>query len=119
MIYLSQSANNPSNLPYNVPGKGPNFVIDSPLVYSTTLFTSLETGNTPFDTTLMAINSGGVASPQAQMWHRMNTSLIGDTVQLGFTLSDAQMRDTNFSNQFVEIELHGMVIDVFPSQLLC
>jgi hypothetical protein len=32
------------------------------------------------------------ASQQAQLWHRINTSLIGDTVQLGFTMSDAQMR---------------------------
>ncbi len=55
---------------------------------------------------------------QSQIWHRMNTSLIGDTVQLGFTLSDAQMRDTAFSNQFTEIELHGFIIDVSPSQVL-
>ena len=58
------------------------------------------------------------AVQQAQLWHRMNTSLIGDTVQLGFTMSDAQMRDVNFKNQFSEIELHGFVLDVTPSQLL-
>jgi len=28
---------------------------------------------------------------QAQTWHRVNTSLLGDTVQLGFTVSDEQM----------------------------
>jgi ribosomal protein L31 len=32
------------------------------------------------------------ASQQSQIWHRMNTSLLGDTVQIGFTMSDAQMR---------------------------
>lgn len=58
------------------------------------------------------------ASAQDQVWHRLNTSLLGDTVQLGFTLSDIQMTDTTFSNQFAEIELHGFVINVSPSQLL-
>jgi len=68
--------------------------------------------------------SGGTATPetgttgQEQIWHRISTSLLGDTVQLGFTMSDEQMRDTNFSNQFVEIELHGFILDVYPSQLL-
>lgn len=68
--------------------------------------------------------SGGTATPQtgttgqSQMWHRINTSLLGDTVQLGFTMSDAQMRNTNFTNQFEEIELHGFILDVYPSQLL-
>ena len=57
-------------------------------------------------------------SSQSQIWHRMNTSLIGDTVQLGFTLSDDQMRDPTFSNQFEEIEIHGFVVDVSPSQVL-
>lgn len=55
---------------------------------------------------------------QSQIWHKMNTSLIGDTVQLGFTLSEDQMRDTSFSNQFSEIELHGFTLDVSPSQVL-
>lgn len=55
---------------------------------------------------------------QAQIWHRINTSLLGDTVQLGFTMSDSQMRDTTFSNQFAEIELHGFILDLSQSQLL-
>jgi hypothetical protein len=33
-------------------------------------------------------------------------------------MSDAQMRDPTFSNQFVEIELHSMVLDLQPSSLL-
>ncbi len=48
----------------------------------------------------------------------MNTSMIGDTVQLGITLSDAQMRDPDFKNQFTEIEFHGSVINISPSSLL-
>jgi hypothetical protein len=55
---------------------------------------------------------------QSQIWHRMNTSLLGDTVQIGFTLSDEQMQDITLSNQFTEIELHGFILDVNPSQLL-
>lgn len=57
-------------------------------------------------------------SQQVQTWHRMNTSLIGDTVQFGFTLSDGQMKDPTFTNQFAEIEFHGAVIDISPSQIL-
>ena len=58
------------------------------------------------------------AANQQQIWHRMNTSLLGDTVQLGFTMSNEQMRDTAFANQFSEIELHGIVLDVQASSLL-
>jgi hypothetical protein len=58
------------------------------------------------------------ASAQQQTWHRMNTSLLGDTVQIAFTMSDTQMRDQAFPNQFAEIEIHGMVLDVQPSQWL-
>jgi len=58
------------------------------------------------------------ASTQSQLWQRMNTSLIGDTVQIGFTLNDAQMRDPNQILQFAEIELHSLILDTNPSQLL-
>ena len=66
------------------------------------------------------INSAGTNaySPQSQIWHRVNTSLIGDTVQVGITLSDTQMRDTGFNSQFAEIELHGFILDVAASQAL-
>ena len=59
-----------------------------------------------------------IASQQAQLWQRMNTSLIGDTIQLGFTLNDAQMRDPSLINQFSEIELHSIILNISPSQLL-
>lgn len=58
-------------------------------------------------------------SEQSQLWHRVSNSLVGDTVQLGFTMSDSQMTDTLFRNQFAEIELHGFILEVYPSQLLC
>lgn len=49
---------------------------------------------------------------QNQIWQRINTSVIGDTVQLGFTLSDDQMRDNN-SNQN-EITMYGFSITIYP-----
>lgn len=58
------------------------------------------------------------AMEQEAIWHRVNTSLIGDTIQIGFTLSNDQMLDPGLNNQFSEIEFHGLVIDVSPSQLL-
>jgi hypothetical protein len=106
-IFLSQNA----TFPYN------NQSLNDSLVYSTVLYTSPESTNlglTPANTNLQMVT----APNQAQIWHRMNTSLIGDTVQIGFTLNDAQMRDEDFTNQFVEIELHGMILDVQPSQVL-
>jgi hypothetical protein len=58
------------------------------------------------------------AEAQAQIWHRMNTSLIGDTVQFGITLSEEQMRDEQQRHQFAEIELHAAILNVSPSQEL-
>lgn len=58
------------------------------------------------------------AGSQREIWHRLNTSLLGDTVQIGFTLSDAQMRDENLNNQFSEIELHSAILEINPSSLL-
>ncbi len=70
------------------------------MIYSDVLFTCVESANlglTPPNSNLQMIaninsSATNASSPQKQIWHRMNTSLIGDTVQLGFTLSDSQMR---------------------------
>lgn len=80
---------------------------------------TINVDSTNFDTYV----SGGEATlfssnNQAQIWHRMNTSLIGDTIQVGFTLSPAQMLDQSFSNQFAEIEFHSMILDVRAGGLL-
>lgn len=114
LIFLSQDANNSYNTGTIVPDP---FPINNSLMYSTVLYTCPESTNlglTPANTNLQM----PTALAQAQIWHRINTSLIGDTVQLGFTMSDSQMRDTTFSNQFEEIEIHGIIIDVNPSQML-
>jgi hypothetical protein len=119
LIFLSQNAAQAFNDGNIVPQVGG--VDNSGLIYSTVLYTCPESTNlglTPFNTNLLMNSPGGVTGSQ-QLWHRIGTSLIGDTIQLGFTMSDAQMRDTNFNNQFVEIEIHGFNIDISPSQLLC
>lgn len=90
----------------------------------TIAFTSAPT--TQIATTAFQYNVTNIQSPiaasQQQIWHRMNTSLLGDTIQLGFTLSDAQMRQTsingNPTSSIEEFELHGFVLDVSPSQAL-
>lgn len=114
LIFLSQDGDNPYNIGPIVPDpNSPN----SALIYSTVLYTCPESTNlglTPANINLQMVT----ATFQEQTWHRMNTSLIGDTVQIGFTMSDAQMRDPSFLNQFAEIELHGFILDVNPSQLL-
>lgn len=87
-IYLSQDSDNNYNYGPVVPSAGST---NNSLIYSTVLYTCPESTNlglTPQNSNLQmptAIN-------QNQIWHRINTSLLGDTVQLGFTMSDAQVR---------------------------
>jgi hypothetical protein len=114
LIFLSMDSANPYNSGTIVPM--PNSQ-NNTLIYSTVLYTCPESTNlglTPANTNLQM----PTGAEQSQIWHRINTSLLGDTVQLGFTLSDSQMRDPTFSSQFSEVELHGFVIDIQPSQLL-
>ncbi len=113
LIFLSQN----DSSPYNDATVDPN---DS-LIYSTVLYTCPESSNlglSPANTNLQMVT----AQAQQQIWHRVNTSLLGDTVQLGFTLSDEQMRavddDGNPISQFAEIEIHSMILDVSSSMLL-
>lgn len=118
LIYLSQNASSA----YNNGLLYPNINADnSGLIYSTVLYTCPESTNlglTPSNINLNMVT----ASQQSQIWHRINTSLLGDTVQLGFTLSPTQMTSVDINgnpiSQFAEIEIHGFVIDVSASQLL-
>lgn len=114
LIYLSENADDPYNDGPIVPTPGS---VNPALVYSTVLYTCPESTNlglTPANSNLqMAIAGAG-----QQIWHRVNTSLIGDTIQLGFTMSDEQMRDSDFKSQFAEIEIHGFIIDATPSSEL-
>ena len=114
LIFLSQNSNDPYNIGAIVPQPGP---LNSSLVYSTVLFTcpeSINLGLTPANINLQS----PAAIQQAQIWHRMNTGLIGDTVQIGFTLSDDQMRDPTLGYQYDEIELHSCILDLNPAGYL-
>lgn len=92
-IFLSQDAVNAYNAGPIVPED--NSSNDS-LVYSDVLYTCPESANLGLTFSnsnfQMLVDPNTGASSQAQIWHRMNTSLLGDTVQIGFTLSDEQMR---------------------------
>ena len=98
-IYLSQDDTDPWNNP--VFAGTPNG-----LIYSQTLLTSLEPQN------LQSM----VGEGQQQIWHRVSTSLIGDTFQVEITLSDEQM--LNFDLATDEIELHAMNFSASPGPLL-
>lgn len=116
LIYLSQNASDPYNIGSIVPTSIP-VPENNSLVYSTVLYTCPESTNlglTAANTNLQMVT----APNQAQIWHRVSTSLIGDTIQVGFTMSDSQMRNTDFKNQFVEIEIHGFILDVSASMTL-
>lgn len=113
-IYLSQN----SDIPYN---KGPIYPDvnsqNNSLIYNTVLYTCPESTNLGLTTSNINLQMP-TSSDQEQIWHRINTSLIGDTVQLAFTMSDAQMRDATLSNQFSEIEIHSIILDTSPSMML-
>lgn len=114
LIFLSQDGSNPYNDGPIIPDVNSE---NNTLIYSTVLYTCPESTNlglTPANTNLQMVT----AAAQDQIWHRVNTSLLGDTVQVGFTMSDSQMREEDFINQFSEIEVHGFILDVNPSQLL-
>lgn len=114
LIFLSQNAASPYNEGPIIPDISS---INDALMYSTILYTCPESTNLGLTPANVNLNMP-TAINQAQIWHRMNTSLIGDTVQIGMTLNDEQMRDENLYLQTAEIELHAIVLDVSPSQLL-
>ncbi len=90
LIFLSQDSDSAFNDNLFIP-------IDD-TIYSTLIYTCPESTNlglTPSNVNLQI----PIASTQQQIWHRLNTSLIGDTVQFGITLSDEQMRQFIASSQ--------------------
>jgi hypothetical protein len=118
LIFLSQNSSSASNKGPIVPSQN---CVNNSLIYSTVLYTCPESTNiglTPSNINLNMIT----ASEQQQIWHRMNTSLLGDTVQIGFTIADEQMFMVDSSNwpfnAFAEVDLHSFILDVNPSQLL-
>jgi hypothetical protein len=61
-------------------------------------------------------NDNAFSSGQSQTWHRLSTSINGDTVQIGITLSDDQMLDDNINQQ--EIIVHALVLDLYKGPVL-
>ena len=119
LIYLSQNAATGfSNI--NYPGN--DIIVPQPgspnnaIIYSTLLYTCRESTN--LGLTPANINLQQLVPAQEQTWHRLNTSLIGDTVQVGLTLNDQQMFDPTLTYQVSEIELFGFILDIYPSQVL-
>jgi hypothetical protein len=117
-IYLSQDGSNAYN-------DGPFFPnVNAPndsLVYTTTLFTCPESTNLGLSPAKINLMTPSAAN-QSQTWHRVNTSLIGDTVQIAITMSEDQMREIDEEgspiNATAEIEFHGFIVDVTASQML-
>jgi len=127
LIFLSQNSAQPFNNPEYpkssqiVPSSSS---ANNALIYSSVLYTCPESTNlglTPANTNLQELNliDGTTSSnSQQQIWHRQNQSLIGDTVQVEFTLNEEQMFDPTLTNQTAEIECNGIIIDVTPSSIL-
>src|SRR5271156_187548 len=104
LIFLSQDYENPyNNLEYPNPVQiVPEVSQNNTLIYSTILYTCPESTN--LGLTSANINLQMVTAPsQQQIWHRMNTSLLGDTVQVGFSMNDTQMRSLTPSTMVVTI----------------
>lgn len=100
-IYLSQDPSDPWNSEFN----------NHALIYSQLLYTCPETTNlglTPFNVNLQ--NPIANISNSTCIWHRINTSLQGDTVQIGITLNDSQMRNYDLATS--EIVLQGIQLTV-------
>ena len=125
LMFLSQDTTNA----WNTFGVVPSYSANNSLIYSAILHTCPESTNlglTPANTNLLNLTQisadGSSSSVQGQIWHRNNTSLIGDTVQIGITLSDLQMTTLNenndFISQFAEVELMGAILTVNPSRML-
>jgi hypothetical protein len=106
-IYLSQDADDPWN--NRIYAGEPNG-----LIYTQILHTCLESTNiglTPSNVNLQTLVGQGMQ----QIWHRVNTSLQGDTFQIGITLSQEQMLDFDLAQD--EIVLHGMQFTVSPGPM--
>ena len=98
-IYASQNANTASNDPF----------ISPYIPFTTTVLTSSEPS-------LYTSAVPPWESQQAQIWHRLSTSINGDTIQIGFTLSDTQMRNKAINEQ--DIVIHAIVMDLYPGPTL-
>jgi hypothetical protein len=95
-IYTSQNANVANNDP----------LISGYLAFTNVLLTKAEP------------NDLNMAAPeQSQIWHRMSNSFQGDSVQIGFTFSEVQLRDDTIATS--DITIHAIAFDLHPGPILC
>lgn len=94
-VYTSMNPDYPANVPSNT-----GYPVFSNIV------------NTFPDTPPMNFYSG----TGQQIWQRISNSFIGDTVQLGITLSDDQMLDPIAGTS--EIAVHAIAFDLYPGPVL-
>lgn len=113
-IFLSQDPDEAWN---NTPIVPSDQSTNNSLVYSTILYTCPESTNIGLTAFTQSLNNPDpIAGGQFQIWHRVNTSLIGDTFQIGITLNDTQMRNLTYAIE--EITLHAIQADVSPGPYL-
>jgi len=107
LIYLSQNSVGQGVSAYNQGPVVPEVnSVNNSLIYSTVLYTCPESTNLGLTSIATAANTNlqmVTASDQDQIWHRINTSLLGDTIQFGFTMSDTQMRSLTASGNVFTI----------------
>lgn len=110
-VYLSQD----TSTFWNADPIYPNInALNNSLIYTQIMYTCFESQNLG----LTAANTNlqmPTGATQKQIWHRYNTSLIGDSISIGITLSseettagarDAQMYNLDYATS--EITLHGI-----------
>lgn len=117
LIFLSQVSSTPFNdLSFpNTSKIVPEISDNNTLIYSAILYTCPENTNlglTPANINLQMVT----AVLQAQTWHRLNTSLIGDTVQVGFTMTNQQMLSYNINGSSFAIT---GATNAYPCVLTC
>ena len=114
LVYKSQNPNDPWTEQTVLPEATAQ---NDAQIYSTVLYTCPQSSNLGLSAPNYNLNQAGGAG-QSQIWQRKNNGCVGDTIQLGFTLSGEQLKDANLNYQFAEIELHGFILNVKPSRLL-
>lgn len=112
VIYLSQDPDTPYNFGPIFPDEN---VVNTGLIYTDVVVTCPESSNLgllPYRTNLQM----PTAATQSQIWHRMSTSLVGNSFQIGITLSEDQMRNLTYAQD--EIVLQGMLLNCEPGPML-
>ena len=97
-VYSSQNADTPDNDQTQNPY----------LIYSNVVLTTPEPG--------LYGGDSDYRGQSAQIWHRQQNSFNGNTIQLGFTLSDQQMFNPMINS--AEIILHSIIIEYYPGPSL-